>query len=172
MDCTYFTCPAEDTLCENSPCDCDNTLSSDFDENCIACHENGCNQCASGYFKLDYDHSCALCSDYFGDGCLFCQDFNGCGQCASGYLRRYDEECGVWYCDDGSCDTPAPTDATNCVDYANAPCNNSPCGCGELEFCDSCHENGCGQCMSGYFKKDFGFPCINCQQVFGGACMF
>ena len=52
-------------------------------------------------------------------------------------------------------------------------CENSPCSCGELDNCQVCHEeSGCAQCKDGYFKKDYNYPCVNCQTVFGDSCMF
>lgn len=165
-----FDCPREDSLCENSPCDCGNIYSEDYDPNCNICHSNGCDECKNGYFKVDYNHNCVSCSEYFGDGCMFCQDHNGCGQCESGYLRYYDEECGLWYCDNGECVDKADTSATECENLSK--CENSPCGIGEVEFCTNFDYNGCSQCHNGYFKKDNDYPCINCQQVFGSQCLF
>ena len=98
---TLRYCPEK---CANSPCDCDNVFSDDYDANCIACHENGCNQCdqENGYFKPDFDRPCVQCQDIFGDGCLHCQDFNGCAQCdqENGYQMQTDieSECQLNYC--------------------------------------------------------------------------
>ena len=64
----------------------------------MICHSNGCNQCESGYFKVDYNYPCTHCQETFGDECLFCQDFNGCGQCAPDYNRVKDSSSGLWYC--------------------------------------------------------------------------
>ena len=81
--------------CQESPCLCNNDIE---DPNCHICHSNGCAQCESGYFKKDYDYPCISCSDTFGEGCMFCQDFNGCGQCTQGYNRVYDSDCNLWIC--------------------------------------------------------------------------
>ena len=70
--------------CENDPCGC-----GESNLNCIesTCHvAAGCNQCESGYFKLDYNYKCVSCDDAYDDGhCLFCEDFHGCGQCETGH---------------------------------------------------------------------------------------
>lgn len=50
-------------------------------------------------------------------------------------------------------------------------CNDDPCDCDEVENCRICHPNGCDECESGYFKKDYDYHCVQCQEVFGTDCM-
>lgn len=56
------------------------------------CHNNGCNLCPDGWFKVDYDYPCQPCSDM--EGCSHCTDFSGCQQCEQGYTMVQDEDCG------------------------------------------------------------------------------
>ena len=50
-------------------------------------------------------------------------------------------------------------------------CDTSPCQCCDLCFCNICHPNGCDECYPGYFKKDYNFPCVSCQE-FDDKCLF
>ena len=157
--------------CSNSPCDC-----SELNVNtCHVCHTpEGCDQCMNGYFKPSYSHQCQNCQDTFGDGCIQCQDFHGCGQCKTGYLRLYDSDNDLYYCEeDGS--THVDDDwRFDTLPTCQCPykCENEPCSCGELEHCKICHYNGCNECETGYFKKDYNTPCLHCQDTFGDSCKF
>ena len=57
------------------------------------------------------------------------------------------------------------------------PCDennpNDPCGCDDLCFCNVCHPNGCDECLPGYFKKNYNYPCVACDEsIFGVGCKF
>ena len=41
-----------------------------------------------------------------------------------------------------------------------------PCPCDEVEHCDICHPNGCDGCEDGYFKQNYNYHCIHCQETF------
>jgi hypothetical protein len=86
-------------LCTTDPCSCSESL------HCQVCNDNFCSQCANGpnneenyYWRLDTNNPCTVCTDSFGVGCLFCQDYNGCGQCDTGYNRVFDEIYQIYYC--------------------------------------------------------------------------
>ena len=55
-------------------------------------------------------------------------------------------------------------------------CDSNPCDCtingGEDPFCRICHSNGCNECQAGYFKKNYNYPCISCDDTFGKGCKF
>ena len=36
---------------------------------------------------------------------------------------------------------------------------------------DQYHANGCNQCITNYFKKDYNYQCADCQETFGDDCM-
>jgi hypothetical protein len=169
--CNYNSCP-QHTDCVSSPCSCDEAL------NCGVCNSgSGCSQCSQGYFKKDRNSQCIFCDDW-SDGCRFCQDFNGCGQCKDGYNREYNLGCGLWECKSSSSSSIECEDESSLsfIDRDNCPveCDNEPCNCSDLCFCDDgqCHENGCDQCKSGYFKKDYHYHCIKCDTMFGEGCNF
>ena len=158
----------EDHQCDSNPCDCST------DSNCDICHSNGCSQCASGYFKKQWDYECTSCSDTFGEGCMFCQDFNGCGQCQQGYDRYYNNDCGLWDCE--LAPTPAPVTMGGgghelCIDTCEAiPCDCAIGGLDEDVNCDNCQSWGCQTCADGYFKRSLNHPCMSCDQVYEGTC--
>ena len=89
----------DDYQCSSDPCDCSGV---DPDDHCIFCHDNGCGQCETGYFRLDYSWKCISCGQVMPSSCLFCQDFMGCGQCQGGYNRVFDDVCGWFTCVDPS----------------------------------------------------------------------
>ena len=37
---------------------------------------------------------------------------------------------------------------------------------------NTCYPNGCDQCMNGYFKKDYHYPCVSCKDTFGNCTDF
>ena len=89
--------------CENTPCECNNPYSADYDVNCMVSQPNDvticCSQCQSGYWQITHNSKCIPCdSSTVGDGCMFCQFKDGCGQCQQGYTRTYDETCQFWIC--------------------------------------------------------------------------
>ena len=55
------------------------------------------------------------------------------------------------------------------------PCTNDPYDCiyEEVQDCimNTYHPNGCDQCMNGYFKKDYNYPCVSCKDTFGDDCI-
>ena len=54
-------------------------------------------------------------------------------------------------------------------------CTNDSCDCiyEEVGECimGTCHPNGCDQCVNGYFKKNYNYPCISCKDTFDHDCM-
>ena len=53
-------------------------------------------------------------------------------------------------------------------------CDSDPCSCDDVGPCvnGTCHAaNGCDQCEDGYFKKDYDYPCVDCQATFGDECL-
>ena len=53
-------------------------------------------------------------------------------------------------------------------------CNYSPqvCDCNEVNNCQVCNQgSGCSQCESRYFKRNYDQQCLQCQEIFGDACM-
>ena len=164
--------------CENSPCDCDNPYSSDYDENCDICHSNGCDRCDedNGWFKSSFDHSCRQCQEVFGDECLHCQDFNGCAECDVGYERVLAEDCALYECVYVGLPSPKPTASPNTPTFVcpTNQCYNSPCDCDiENPNCayGECYSWGCNRCEDGYFKKSFDYPCTSCASTFGSECI-
>ena len=137
--------------CDNDPCDCDNEYSDDFDEQCLACHENGCDLCDCGYFKKDYNYPCTNCNELFGDGCKFCQDFLGCGQCHEGYDRIYEQDCELWYCVESeiTCLTERAS-GTDCSGDTN---------------CNDCQAHGCNSCSNNYWSLSFSHDCSSCSDI-------
>ena len=87
------------------PCDINNPDNAcDCQDVCYCqegqCHDNsGCSQCEDGYFLKGPNYPCIECDRYFGESCVFCQDYIGCGQCAEGCQRIFNQECGLWECD-------------------------------------------------------------------------
>ena len=73
---------------------------------------------------------------------------------------------------------PLPTTtgvATTMVDewIEPEPCEDNTCDCNDDEYCQNCQPHGfCSQCINGYFKLKWNYPCANCQEVFGIGCMF
>lgn len=73
-----------------------------------------------------------------------------------------------------SAPAPAPQPAPG--QFVTA-CVNSPCQCDSAEagfedpLCEVCHSNGCNQCEAGSFKKDYNYPCVDCQSTFGRGCL-
>ena len=152
-----------------------------FDQNFIFffSHNNGCDQCKDGWFKLDYDFPCQECSKL--PGCLHCTDFYGCQQCKDGYTLTEHATCGensllntgntkFHYCtpNDGSdCGRPRPGVVVPPVRDDGCPlnlgkCNSDPCQCMMDEECSDCQNYGCETCKDGYFKKSFGHSCVKC----------
>ena len=158
----YFTCP---TPCEDNPCDCDDAGP------CVSgtCNAaSGCAQCESGYWKKDYNYTCVGCTETFGDNCLHCTDFLGCQQCVNGSSRYYDDDCGLYYCiTDGSTYNGSVFDGDCPLE-----CSSDPCTCAEGQNCleGTCHVNGCDQCIDGYFKKNYSYHCVDCQEYAGDNC--
>ena len=66
---------------------------------------------------------------------------------------------------DPSTGCPIPCDINN---------PNNPCQCNDLCFCNICHSpEGCDECLPGYFKKNYNYPCIACDEsIFGEHCLF
>ena len=169
--------------CENDPCDCNGISqreSDDFDEHCLICHSNGCDQCQDDYFKKDYNYPCVECNKYLGDACLFCQDFHGCGQCKDGYTRVYDTDCQLWVCQQNiPVNQPAanpvqapvvsPSSESQCVIQS---CETSPCDCVFDSNCKDCQSWGCQQCEDGYFKKSLNHACVSCVEIYQAKCNF
>jgi len=63
-----------------------------------------------------------------------------------------------------------PGDFEGC--YGIEECENDPCLESESGNCRVYHEGrGCSQCNNGYFKRDFEYPCVQCQETFGNECM-
>lgn len=56
------------------------------------------------------------------------------------------------------------------------PCDNDPCECAlqQVGKCmmNSCTKDGCNQCYPGYFKKDYNYPCVGCNDTFGSDCLY
>lgn len=55
------------------------------------------------------------------------------------------------------------------------PCDTDPCECvlekvGKCKI-RTCGDGGCDQCDSGYFKKDYNYPCVGCNDTFGSHCL-
>ena len=97
-----FTCP--ENSCVGIPCSCDDL------EHCRVCHDGqGCAQCDQNYFKKDTNSECFHCQETFGDNCMHCSDYQGCQQCANNIIRFYDENCGLWYCEDDDDTSPITT---------------------------------------------------------------
>lgn len=244
--CPWFNCPSQcDDLhlsqsgfkvCANNDCmdDCDGNCVYDCPWDAYAtnphtqqcqstqcqCHDDGCSQCETDHFKLNFDFKCQHCQETFGLGCLHCSDFHGCQQCASGYTRtaavgcgsesdQYDPNRPVYYClpnGEQPCDSfePSPTNE-NCFEcpplcddlhFSNdgfEVCANNDCmeHCGgncvfncpwdayitnpQSIQCQSpqcqCHNNGCDQCETGYFKVNYDYKCVSCAETFGVGCL-
>jgi len=135
----------------NGPFNCSN------DPNCPAstCHSNGCDQCADGYYKLNYSTPCYSCSATF-PNCSFCQDFQGCGQCENGFSEvetsmgracaqvgcELDSNCAV-------CQSNAQV-CSQCVAQFFLANENLPCiACPIINGCQACQDfKGCSQCSN------------------------
>ena len=57
-------------------------------------------------------------------------------------------------------------------DWCPTACTSDPCSCDEISNCINCHASGCAQCETGYFKKDYNYPCVECHATFGDDCLF
>ena len=177
---------------------CNNCISGiawdDYDggqSNECQCHNNGCDQCEDGWFKLDYDFPCQSCSGLV--GCMHCADFHGCQQCSDGYTMVEHDSCGedsvhntgnikFKYCvPDGTQDTDGPCLLENLVDDAAEP-TDAGCpivtesdNCNNDENCDDCNQytlhcetNGCA---AGYYLPAHGYICASIADNFGGNCL-
>ena len=77
--------------------------------------------------------------------------------------------------------TPDPTPNPTAVHPTSAPtfiapCEEDPCDCLVADtFCSVCHPGqGCSQCagINGeYFKLDWNYPCVSCEDTFGSECL-
>ena len=159
------------------------------------CHNNGCDQCEDGWFKVDFDFPCQSCAGLL--GCSHCTDFWGCQQCDEGYTMVEHTSCGedsmlntgntkFHYCvpndsAHGQCvvgnvdfnvggdDDDDDDDATDgCPSLVT--CDSSPCDCSTDANCDSCQSWGCHECADGWYKQSFGHECAECSSVYEGKC--
>ena len=161
-------------------------------DNTCQCHNNGCDQCQDGWFKLDYDFPCQSCSGLV--GCLHCADFHGCQQCDDGYTMVEHATCGedslhntglvkLKYCvpdgteaTDGPClvgnlfewDDPVPEPDPGCPIVTEAGCDTDP-------NCEDCQNWGSwvcnNNCADGYYLPAHGYHCVSIADNFGGHCL-
>ena len=89
--------------------------------------------------------------------CIIFLEFFVCPSKCS-ILSDYD---GGQVCGGNSCLNDCKDCVLNC-DWDDYSCQNNQC---------QCHANGCDQCKDGYFKIDYDYPCVSCQDTFEG-CMF
>ena len=70
--------------------------------------------------------------------------------------------------------------STGSINTLHCPsaCDNDPCHCvvsqvGKcmMETCVHMNNSGCNQCYPGYFKKDYNYPCVGCNDTFGSDCL-
>ena len=143
------------------------------------CHNNGCDQCEDGWFKVDFDFPCQPCDEFI--GCMHCTDFLGCQQCEEGYTLVEDDECGedsyvgtggkVHYCvpdDGGSCTTGGGGEGPAAV---GCPDLTAQDGCMYDEHCLNCQSwGGCLECEAGYFVATYDYACVSCSDGYEGVC--
>jgi hypothetical protein len=151
-----------------------------------ACHENGCDQCDDGWFKLDYDFPCQTCSSLI--GCSHCTDFLGCQECEEGYTLTEDTTgCGdgahntgnanLHYCipDSGTCIIGAfPTEdivyvptcptVTTCT---TNPCLETESNCFDYESwgCSSCYDTSDPNASGSSFHMGYQTQCMDCSVI-------
>ena len=86
----YFTCPTECT---------GNVCTSEENPHCLNQQSWGCVECEDEYFYNNQKTPCTLCDQVFGNNvCLECNNFHGCLTCNNGYIKKYDQDCGLFYC--------------------------------------------------------------------------
>jgi len=159
----------------NGPFNCSN------DPNCQSstCHSNGCDECAAGYYKINYSTPCYSCSETF-PNCSFCQDFQGCGQCANGLSfvnTEMGRACAQVGCElDANCavcQSGNPQTCSQCIEQFIIVTESLPCiACPIIKGCSVCQNyKGCNQCsdptqltLNTYMYGEVAYQMYDCNQ--------
>ena len=135
--------------CDNQRNDCINNNECSMELNSFLNNRNDCdmvewyNKNCNIFINNEYVCSNEMLSYYF------CLINNNCLNCVS---PKEEKSCIIYVCESNPCDCD--------IDY-NPHCKDG-----------TCHSNGCDQCENGYFKKDYNYPCVDCQTYTGEGCIF